>query len=166
MLLACSCLFLLADIEDIQLDIGEQNIILGEQTTLPVQTSSLSGYGVISYELNIAYDTQKLTFLEIVKTNTLSANGMISVNEVNGILHIGAIFTNPLYGQGNLLNLKFSAQNPGLAEVNFVSAVMNTTSLMNLYGGSIYIENQPISASLSVGSGNSEDQYSFCQWYD
>lgn len=152
MLLACSCLFLLADIEDIQLDIGEQNIILGEQTTLPVQTSSLSGYGVISYELNIAYDTQKLTFLEIVKTNTLSANGMISVNEVNGILHIGAIFTNPLYGQGNLLNLKFSAQNPGLAEVNFVSAVMNTTSLMNLYGGSIYIENQPISASLSVGN--------------
>lgn len=152
MLLACSGLGLMAAVEDIQLDIGEQNITLGEQTTLPVQTSSLSGYGVISYELNIAYDTQKLTFLETVKTNTLSANGMISVNEVNGILHIGAIFTNPIYGQGSLLGLKFSAQSPGLAEVNFVSATMNTASLTNLIGGSIYVENQPISTSLSIGN--------------
>jgi len=137
-ILALALMGLSASISDIQLDIGELNTICGYEVTVPIVCSSLTGNGVISYELEISYDTARLDFIEPVKTSTLSANGMVSVNEVNGVLHIGAIFTNALYGQGTLLGLKFTAIFPGTADLLFDSAVMNTTSLTQLSGGAGY----------------------------
>lgn len=153
MVLAIVWLGLFSQINQIQLGIGSVSTVIGGELTVPLTCSSLSGNGVISYELDVSFDSSKLDFLQAEKTGTLSANGLISVNEVNGILHIGAIFTNPLYGQGTLLGLKFTAIFPGSAALSYNSAVMNTTTLSNLSGGIVFIDNQPINAGISVSSG-------------
>lgn len=141
---------LFAAITDIQLEIGSVNTIIGSEVTVPITCSSLTGNGVISYEMDIAYDTSRLDFLAVVKTGTLSAPGMVSVNEVNGALHIAAIFTTALSGQGTLLGLKFGTIFHGVAALGFNAAMMNTTELTNLSGGVVNIENQPVDAGIAL----------------
>jgi len=148
--LALGWVWLFAAITDIQLGIGSVNTIIGSEVTAPITCNSLTGNGVISYEMDIHYDTSRLAFVAAVKTNTLSSSGMVSVNEVNGVLHIAAIFTNALSGQGTLLGLKFNAIFHGAAELGFNSAMMNTTPLTQLSSGVVNIENQPVDAGITM----------------
>lgn len=150
--LALSWLWLCAAITDVSLSIGSTNTIIGNEITAPIICNSVSGNGIISYEMDVYYDTSRLAFIAPVKTNTLSANALLSVHEVNGVLHIAAIFTSPLAGQGTLLGLKFDTIFYGTAELGFNSALMNTTALTNLTAGVVNIANQPVDAGIAIGN--------------
>lgn len=150
LIIALSSYMLWGTISDIALSISSQNTIAGSEINVPIVTGSLNGNGVISYELDISYDATRLSFICAVKTGTISAPGMVNANAVGGVVHIGAIFAQPLSGQGTLLLLKFQAVQPGTAALGFTSAMMNTTALQYLSGGVVNIDAQPVNAGIAV----------------
>ena len=126
---------LMASIADVQLAIQAHNVVVGNEISIPISSSSLNSLGVISYQIDLAFNTGLLTYNGYTKIGSMSSAAMISVNEVNGVLHIAGMATTALQGQGNLLFLKFQANQPGISPLNLEAATLNTTELSNLIDG-------------------------------
>src|ERR1035437_1125903 len=76
--------------------------------TVPVTTSDLTGLGVISFDINIAYNPSVVTEVSVDSAGTLSNGMTITVNNSTpGTLIISAFSANPLPGSGTLIKINF-----------------------------------------------------------
>lgn len=145
-------LFCFAEIVDIQLSMNDNNVVLNDEFIVNLNTTSLSGLGVISFEISINYDNSYLQFMEVLSEDTISEGGFINSSTSGGVVDIVGIFTQNLVGNGELINLKFKAINDGNTSLTYESALFNTTNTSNFSAGNVTIANAPTETMLSVGN--------------
>ncbi len=151
-ILLIQSLFCFADIADIQLSMNDNNVVLNDEFIVNLDTSSLTGLGIISYEISLNFDNSYLQFMEIISDGTISTNGITNSAISGNALNIVSIFTQSLIGEGTLLKVKFKAINHGTTTLDYSSALFNTTATSNFSGGSVTIVNAPTETMLSVGN--------------
>ena len=113
----------------IQLRIPDSTIAKNSFVNLPIYAdSSLTGEGVVSYQLQINYNNAILSFESIVTNGTITQSAGFSTsynksgtNQIN----IAGAGSNALSGSGALIYLRFKAINSGRAYVNFTDVNHN-----------------------------------------
>lgn len=81
--------------------------------TVPVTTSDLTGLNVISFDIQVTYDSAVVSSTGVSTSGTLSSGLTVTVNEPTpGTLLISGYGTTPLAGGGTLFNIGFNATGP------------------------------------------------------
>lgn len=121
------------------------NVNVDEVFIMPVRTTNLSAFNVISYNMSVTYDSTKVEYLGFETVNTLSSGSLVTINDLGNKLNIGAANTQAIEGQGTLLNLifktKLNPEHESIAVFNITNPIINDGSL-NVQGnmGSIIIK--------------------------
>ena len=111
---------------------------IGEQLTIPVNTSDLTGENVLSYVFTVVYNADDLTITGASDAGTLSAGNIVSVNtDVPGQIVVTLAGVAPLSGAGVLINLNAELIGPGSSDLAFASFQYNsgTPAVTTVDGG-------------------------------
>ncbi|MFC1476905.1 putative Ig domain-containing protein [candidate division KSB1 bacterium] len=105
--------------------------VVNQELLLPVQSSDLTGLGVVSFDCTLRYDEAKLDYLGHVSANTLSSSFMIVENTTEpGRLIISGAGTTPVSGAGPLIYFRFSTKNDtGYSELTFQNFAFNENTV-------------------------------------
>ncbi|MFZ4399455.1 MAG: cohesin domain-containing protein [Bacteroidales bacterium] len=129
----------------------------GANIDIPINTTNLSGLNIYSGNLNISYNHNILTPVEVIKNGSLLASYPLPVMNSNnpGILSLAFAGLSPLSGSGTLVYIRFhvSTQNTGFTNINFITGLFNEEFLPNFTNGDFSTINLPI-LSISPNSGN------------
>ena len=127
--------------------VGTSSIFLGQSVSIPVTTTSLSGGGVRSGELQISYYNTNLTLTSVTRQPGTLLNGYGSF--AYGVLNSGSTSTvtvdfagtTDLAGAGSLFYLNFTASpsTAGYSPLTLVSALYNETLPALRTSGSINV---------------------------
>lgn len=98
----------------IQLSIADSAVVYGDTLLIPVMVdSSLTGQGVLSYQLYINYNKMYIEPLSLVQTGGLSSGWNVTANlTVENRMVIAGAGTTPLDGKGVLFYVKATFKNP------------------------------------------------------
>src|SRR6056297_462944 len=104
--------------EHVQLTVNDVTISLPDTVindnnifSLPVQTTDLTGLGVVAYEIDLDFDGSLLNFESVESAGSISEGLNITSSEEAGVLKIAAAGTSELSGEGDLLYVNFSIPN-------------------------------------------------------
>ncbi|MBF0452171.1 MAG: right-handed parallel beta-helix repeat-containing protein [Candidatus Magnetomorum sp.] len=131
-------------------DISE--VSTDETIQIPIETDLVTGSKIYSYFIEIEYNPDIVTFTNISKTETLSANcpnPAVYTND-SGILRIAAFGTEPLKGEGALIFLKgqIKGNDDEMSLLTFKRFAFNEGApKVTLENGSILIGENPLSVS-------------------
>lgn len=147
-------------VSEVELDIANANVNPGDEFVIPVSISDVSG--VYSMQMNIQYDPEFLTALEI--ENQLSQMNIAShIDPESGLISVAFAGIESLESDLTIANITFKAtENVGLATETEIEAeffMANETDLSwNVHNGIVMING------LSTGliDQNSSDQIMFC----
>ena len=120
--------------------------LTGTVLTVPINTDSLNGRGVSSFDFTFSYNSSVLSFNSFDQSGTLSSGMTITVNSATpGSLIVSGFSANDLIGSGTLIKLKFN-----------VNGAIGTTSPLG-FSSFLYNEGVPCvvttAGSFSVISG-------------
>jgi len=83
--------------------------IIGQNVTIPINVSDVTGLGVTAWEGAISFDDDILNYVGYDVTGTLCATGWTIVPNIQpGVLNIGGFSTTAATGEGILVNLIFA----------------------------------------------------------
>lgn len=99
----------LVTVNDVTVSVGSGDILDEEVIAVPVQTQDVTGLGIISYEIEIGYNTDVATFQGLELNGTLSDGLTVSAFDNEGTLRIAMGSANEMSGEGDLIRLLFSA---------------------------------------------------------
>lgn len=94
----------------VQVSPGSGYAYAGQTVDIAVQTTRLTGLGVLSYQFSLGYPAHLLTATEIVTDGTLTATagwGAPVVGLQSGRIDVSAAGTRPLQGAGDLVMVRF-----------------------------------------------------------
>src|SRR6056297_483136 len=104
--------------EPVQLTVNDVTVSLPDTVindnnifSLPVQTTDLTGLGVVAYEIDLDFDGSLLNFESVESAGSISEGLNITSSEEAGVLKIAAAGTSELSGEGDLLYVNFSIPN-------------------------------------------------------
>ena len=82
----------------------------GSSVVIPIAAEGIAGQNIISVEITINYDASILSFIGFDTAGTITQGWQTVTSTSVGQAHIGMIGTNPLSGDGTLVNVKFTVQ--------------------------------------------------------
>lgn len=120
--------------------IPDVNVISEEMVTVAIETSDLLlDWNVTAYQFDLSFDESLVDYTGYNLVGTLSANGLMEVNDTGNIITVGFISTEPLVGAGILLELVFTGVAPGATGLHLDNFLYNATPVENLYDGAITV---------------------------
>ncbi len=135
---------------DIQLTLPDITVTYGEEIVVPVTTTSLTGMNITAWQFNVIYDKSKYLLNQITTQNTLSANGMAILNQIDAGTAIAVIFTQPMAGSGVLIKLNFTCLTPGSSTLSLADVIFNSTTYPQTDTGSINTISAPVNGIISM----------------
>jgi hypothetical protein len=78
------------------------------QIDIPILVGDLSGFGVISYQMNIGYSSRVLRFVGVQTAGTLSSGFSLASRDTLNVIRVAAASTTPLTTGGTLFFLRFT----------------------------------------------------------
>lgn len=89
-----------------ELSLPDTSLKKEQPGTLPVYANEFpAGEGMLSYEMELLYDTSKLLIEDVTNTGTLTENWMLSHHTKEGIMYIAAAGTDSIRQSGELMQL-------------------------------------------------------------
>jgi hypothetical protein len=137
--------------QPIRLSMPDTTGVNGDTITIPVYVdSSLTGYNVVSYQLQINYTSTILMLDSVLDTGTLTENlGWFSFNQSqSNQVTIAGAGSSPLEGTGILIYIRFIIHSAGTAYLNFSGTQANYFNEgdppMDLVNGRVVATNPPV----------------------
>jgi len=132
------------------------NLTTGTTGSFGIGVSDMTGQGVVSFSITLAYDPAVVAFNSVDNAGTLSAGFTVGGNVISpGILRIAGFGTSPLSGGGSLISVRFSAIGPvgSTSPLNYTSIQFNEGGCAQTVGtGSITIVGRSVSGSVLYGT--------------
>ncbi|MDZ7757115.1 invasin domain 3-containing protein [Rhodohalobacter sp.] len=101
----------LLKVNDVTISLPDTNVSDNNIFSLPVQTTDLTGLGVVAYEIDLDFDDSLLNFESVESAGSISEGLNITSSVEEGVLKIAAAGTSELSGAGDLLYVNFSIPN-------------------------------------------------------
>ncbi len=155
--------------QTIALRFPDTTMVAGSIVDIPVYAdSSLTGKNIISYNLQMTYNSNYFQPIEIIIAGSLSTtfNNLTVNTSIPGTITITNYGTTPLTGKGKLLFIRFAALNAGSFYLNFTGAAFNYfnegSPLMSFKNGLMNISALPvITVSPDIATITRGDQLQF-----
>ena len=132
------------------------NLTTGTTGSFGISVGDLTGQGVVSFSIALAYDPAIVSFHSVDRTDTLSAGFTVGANVISpGMVRIAGFGTSPLSGSGSLINIRFSAIGAvgSTSAVNYTELQFNEGGCAQTVGtGSITIVGRSVSGSVLYGT--------------
>ena len=126
--------------EDLVITVGTANTAIGNVIEIPVSTTELiADLGAISFQFNLAFDNSLLTFDSFSLGEVPNPGNLIANESSPGVISVAYANVMPIYGEGNLCYLTFTADAAGTSALELSEFKYNSTYLSNLVDGSIMI---------------------------
>lgn len=155
--------------QTVGLTIHDTTVFAGDVINVPVYVlNNLTGRNVLSYQLDISFNSGYLEALEAVSAGTMSS-GWASIEystEVDGKITVAAAGAAPLAGMGKLIIIRLRCIKAGGINVSFTSSVTNMLNegdpVVSLDNGYFNIKEKPtITVNPDDGLLTSGDQLQF-----
>jgi Secretion system C-terminal sorting domain/Lamin Tail Domain len=132
------------------LAVQSDTIALGQPTEVSILVSELTlADNIISYQLNIGFDTSSLQYIGINLYGTIAEGGETAVNSnVAGQLSISYMRVTPLNGEGAIIKLQFNSKAADTCQISISNAWLNNIRIQDLTNGNVIIRkvNPPTAA--------------------
>ncbi|MCF7920381.1 MAG: FG-GAP-like repeat-containing protein, partial [Candidatus Cloacimonetes bacterium] len=102
-------------------------------------TEILEEWSIISYQFELEYDTSILEYIDCDLPGTIAEGGTVLANDENGHINVAYMNTDPIAGNGAILNLEFSTINVGNSILHISNFTYNAYSIMNLNDGGVIV---------------------------
>ncbi len=137
---------------------ADQIVSIGSNFVLDVNTTELYvSDNIISYQFNLVYDTTKLQYVDKSLTATVSAGGLVMIDEpVPGVLNVSYMRATSLTGTGSILKLDFNPLQIGESDIVITNFLYNTHSITSVNNANIMV----------VGKYGDVDVNDYVQAYD
>jgi hypothetical protein len=125
-------------LEDVQITISSADVNEGDTLNITIVTSELlPEWNLISFQFSLLYDESLLNFSGYSQGDFMG--NLLAYESLAG--HIDIAFANamPLSGSGNLINLNFTATNPGTTSLFIPDFRYNTYDIDNIISGTVNI---------------------------
>lgn len=139
-LMLLTALFCWADLSDSQITVSSGTVNSGETIELNVTTTELlEEWDVISFQFEINYDPQAVTFTDYTYGDMLSTGGLLIMNELEPG-YVRAAFSHYMAqeGAGIIANIMFEGI-AGESVIDLHDFRYNTTSIFNITDGQITV---------------------------
>jgi len=125
---------------EINISMPDTVVDQGEEVTLPVMVTDVTGFNVISYQIELSYNSQIVNPIEVSNVNSISGDwaNLFYNLEIGGEISIAAFDTNPLAGEGALIYVTFQVIGEPKSETDivfdFVEISGDTTNIVKENG--------------------------------
>ena len=131
----------------VELDFHDTTMVRGNTINIPLYTQSVTGLGVMAYEVHFLFSTINLTPVDVIEAGTISATWGDAVWSVMGNeMRIVAAGVTPLTGSGVLCYIRMTAPLAGSGSSNLdlnFGMYNEGTPVVTLNDGYVYINNPP-----------------------
>jgi hypothetical protein len=131
----------------VEIDFHDTTMVRGNTINIPLYTQSVTGLGVVAYEVHFLFSTSALTPVDVIEAGTISAGWGDAVWSVIGNeMRIVAAGTTPLTGSGVLFYVRMTAPLGGSGSSNLdlnFGMYNEGTPAVTLNDGYVTINNPP-----------------------
>jgi len=132
-----------SNIEDCEITIPDVIGLQGEFFQLDIITSIvIPEWEVTSFEFNLLFDENILTYLNFTQNGTISQGGDVIVETNTNSISVSCTSTDILEGEGVLISLFFNPVSGGISPLEVSDFYYNTTNISNITNGSAIILGQ------------------------
>jgi hypothetical protein len=123
------------------LAVQSDTIALGQPAEVSILVSELTlADNIISYQLNIGFDTSSLQYTGINLYGTIAEGGETAVNSSSaGQISISYMRVTPLTGAGAILKLQFNSTAADTCQISVSNAWLNNMRIQDLTNGTVII---------------------------
>ena len=131
------------NIEDCEITVPDIAGLQGEFFQLDIITGNvIPDWEVTSFEFNLLFDENILTYLNITQTGTISQGGDVIVETNTNSVFVSCTSATFLEGEGVLISLFFNPVSGGISPLEVSDFYYNTTNISNIINGSAIILGQ------------------------
>ena len=126
------------EVRALKLSMTSVNVAQGETFNMPVNTTDITGLGIISGSFTLSYNANILEAVDVITTGTLlSGYSLPTFNISAGQINIAFAESSALSGEGILLYVQMTAstQNYGGTAISFSDVLFNEDILANTQNG-------------------------------
>ena len=135
-----------------------RSIGAGSTGIVPIYVGDVTGQGIVSFSISLAYNPSVVTFAGVENAGTLSSGFTVGANVVSpGVVRIAGFGSTPLLGSGDLINLRFTAIGAigSTSPLSFTDVTFNEGGCFQWSGnGSIEIVGRLLSGSVLYGTAS------------
>jgi len=145
------------EIRALKLSMPSETVDQGETFDMPVNTTDLTGAGIVAGSFKLTYNADRLESVDVVTAGTLLDGYSPTFHISEGSIEIAFAGGNVLSGEGVLLSIRFTAslENSGGTSISFSNVLFNEDILANTQNGYCTVnQNNPPTLYISPTSGS------------